>query len=767
MSKKPCFEADLFGTSARAAPAAKRRAAHPAAGKAAPQAGAGSIAADEAAALVAVIVPVPQAEAYSYAAPAALPPGTLVRVPLGRRLVAGVVSAGRPQRPASGRVRPLDKIFACPPLKPELLRFCRFVADYTMTSIGAVMRMVLAAPAALEPLPDLPALRWSGAAPARPTPARRRVLAVLPGRPLWTRAGLAQAAGVSAAVIDGLSAQGLLLPARLPPEPVVPKPQADYAAPQLTPQQAQAAAALRRAVQQQQFSVSLLEGVTGSGKTEVYFEAVAETLRQGRQVLVLLPEIALTRQVLARFAARFGAQPAAWHSGLGAKTREASWRQVLEGQVRIVAGARSALFLPFADLGLIIVDEEHDAAYKQEERVFYHARDMAVARGRSAGIAVILASATPAVESCVNVLQGRYRHISLPSRFGAGVLPHIGIVDMRATPAAKGRFLAPPLIAEINRTLQKGEQSLLFLNRRGYAPLTLCRICGHRFSCPDCTAWLVEHRGRGQLVCHHCGFHRPMPEACPECGTLDHLAPVGPGVERIAEEVKLLFPAARALVLSADNGRAIGRQRAELEAVVRGAADIVIGTQLVAKGHHFPKMRFVGVVDADIGLNNGDLRAAERSFQLLSQVTGRAGREQAGSSGLIQTWQPQHPVIKALAQADGPAFIRREIEERAHYHLPPFGQWAALIVSAEDRQAAEDYARLLRRKAPEAANISLLGPAEAPLARRQKRWRFRLLAQAADRKAHIQAFIRAVLAAAGRPPAAIRVQVDIDPQSFL
>ncbi|KAA6205640.1 MAG: primosomal protein N' [Candidatus Tokpelaia sp.] len=795
MTKNPFFEANLFGEThaaeSKPAPPLPRRAGRKSAARAGKAAAkADNIAADETAALVSVLVPVPQAGPYSYAVPAAfmpreapaktaaaagnigsaplsLPAGTVVRVPLGRRLVAGVIADRAPQKPAAGRLRFVDKIFDCPPLSSELMQFIRFFADYTMTPIGMAARMVLAAPAALEPLPGLPALRWTGAMPAKLTEARRRVLALLPEQPIWTRSGLAHAAGVSAAVIDTLAEQGVFARAHLPPEPVVPAPEADYAAPVLTQKQAEAAEALRRAVRRQQFGVSLLEGVTGSGKTEVYFEAVAEALRQKRQVLVLLPEIALTRQVLARFEKRFGVPPAEWHSGLGPKKREMTWRQIAEGRVRIVAGARSALFLPFTELGLIIVDEEHDPAYKQEERIFYNARDMAVARGRSANIAVILSSATPAVETCVNVLQGRYRHVILPSRFGAGVLPHIGIVDMRQTPPEKGSFLSAPVKAAMAQTLQKNEQSLLFLNRRGYAPLTLCRICGHRFSCPDCTAWLVEHRRQGQLVCHYCGFHRPVPEACPECGTLDHLVPVGPGVERIAEEVKRLFPQARALVLSADTGRTIEHRRAELEAVVSGAVDIIIGTQLVAKGHHFPKMTFVGVVDADIGLNKGDLRAAERSFQLLSQVTGRAGRAIAQSCGLIQTWQPQHPVIKALAAGDGQAFIRREIEERALYSLPPFGQMAAIIVSAENREAAEHYARLLRRKAPESAAIMLLGPAEAPLARRQKRWRFRLLVQADSRSVHIQAFVRAALAAAGPVSAAVRVQVDIDPQSFL
>lgn len=795
--KRPEIERDLFGAPLGAAGAHKAVKARRAAQNQAQQAQkAETVSASAAAGLVNIIVPVPNAPSYTYALPAdllipacvakaaggnqrgaALPPGSLAQVPLGPRKAAGIITAEAPPSVAAQKLRFVEKIFDCPPLPAELLRFIRFVADYTMTPIGMVARMALAAPAALEPLPGLEALRLTARRPEKMTKARARLLALLAETPIWTRSGLAHAAGVSAAAVDGLTKLGVLERAVLPPEPAVPPPQADYAPALLTDAQARAAGALCLAAEAGEFSASLLEGVTGSGKTEIYFEAVAAVLRQNKQVLVLLPEIALTDQMLQRFAKRFGAPPAAWHSELSRPRREKIWRQTAEGQIRIIAGARSALFLPFADLGLIVVDEEHDAAYKQEERVFYNARDMAVARARQAGIPVILASATPSVETLVNVLQGRYRHVYLPSRFGAGALPKLTPLDMRANPPPKGRFLSPPLAAAVSAALAKGEQSLLFLNRRGYAPLTLCRACGHRFSCPDCSAWLVEHKSRGfaakqngqtpQLLCHHCGFCRPVPEACPECGALDHLTPVGPGVERIAEEAAALWPQARLLVLSADNAHSMKQMRAELDAVARGDVDIVIGTQLVAKGHHFPKMTLVGVVDADIGFGNGDLRAAERSFQLLSQVTGRAGRETGQSRGLIQTYQPQHPAIKALARGDGQGFIRGEIEERAAYHLPPFGQLAALIISAPEREDAENYARLLRRLAPEAETISLLGPAEAPLARLRGRWRFRLLVQAADRKTHIQAYLRAWLAAAPKPKSALRVQIDIDPQSFL
>ena len=448
------------------------------------------------------------------------------------------------------------------------------------------------------------------------------------------------------------------------------------------------------------------------------------------------------------------------------RAREKVWRQVAEGRIRVVAGARSALFLPFKNLGLIIVDEEHDAAYKQEDRVFYNARDMAVVRGHIGQFPVVLASATPSVESRVNAMQGRYHRAVLPARYGEAVLPDIRTVDMRRHAPARGGFLSPVLLKAMERVLERGEQSLLFLNRRGYAPLTLCRVCGHRFQCPDCSSWLVEHRFRGQIMCHHCGYHEPKPDHCPECGTFDHLVACGPGIERIAEEAAEHFPQARVLALSSDMMGGVKRLRLELEAIAEGEADIVVGTQLVAKGHNFPKMTLVGVVDADLGLSNGDPRAAERTFQLLAQVTGRAGRFGEQSLGLIQTYQPDHPVMQAIAAGDAEAFYEREIAERERSHLPPFGRLAGIIVSAPTREEAMGHARGLRAVAPDTPGIMVLGPAEAPLAMVRGRHRMRLLVHG-ERRADLQAFIRAMLAAGPKVRGQIRVQVDIDPQSFL
>jgi primosomal protein N' (replication factor Y) len=717
---------------------------------------------------VPVLVPMPAERPYTYAVPGGMDvmSGSIVRVPLGPREVAGIVWDGPVETVETKKLRPVSAVFDCPPIDAPTRRFVDWIAAYTLSPPGMVARMLLRAPEAFEPEPWVEGLVYAGAEPDRVTKARQEVLALARDGLAWTRSGLAHAAGVSLTVVDGLKAQGVFETTWIPPRPVVAAPDTAYATPAFMADQQTAADRLRASAAKNAFSVTLLDGVTGSGKTEVYFEAVAAALDKGRQVLILLPEIALTQAFLERFHDRFGAKPAEWHSDVSPRMREKVWRQVAEGTVRVVAGARSALFLPFGELGLIVVDEEHDPAYKQEDRVFYNARDMAVVRGSIGGFPVVLASATPSLESRVNAQQGRYERVPLPARYAEAALPDIAAIDMRRATPARGGFLSPVLLKAVEATLARGEQSLMFLNRRGYAPLTLCRVCGHRFGCPVCSSWLVEHRFRGQLVCHHCGHSETRPEACPECGMLDHLVACGPGVERIAEEVVGHFPDARTIVLSSDLMGGVRRLRLELEAIAAGEADIVIGTQLVAKGHNFPNMTLVGVIDADLGLANGDPRAAERTFQLLSQVTGRAGRTGKKSVGLLQTYQPDHPVMRAIVSGDAEAFYERESAERERAALPPFGRLAAIIVSAATRQEAEAHARGLRRAAPTAPDIQVLGPAEAPLALIGGRHRFRLLVHG-ERRSDMQGFVRKLLAEGPKQRGSVRVQVDIDPQSFL
>ena len=726
--------------------------------------------------VVDVLIPVAVDTAYSYRVPAALrlEPGDLVVVPLGPRETIGVVWTAK-AGPGGDNLKSVVAKLDWPALPEPLRKFVDWLAQWTLTPRGMALRMALRVPDQAGPEPVRVGYRRVGPPPRRMTPARSRLMEALPPGLVLAKSALAEAARCSPGVIDGLVDEGTLdtVPLSTDAETIAPHPGPSQKA--LEPEQRHVAEALVEAVEAKAFSVSLLDGVTGSGKTDVYFEAVAAALGAGRQSLILLPEIALTGQFLDRFAERFGTRPAEWHSGVSARRRGRVWTGVASGEIRVVAGARSSLFLPFAELGLIVVDEEHEVAYKQEDGASYHARDMAVVRGRFEGAAVVLASATPSIETRVNADQGRYRHLRLPHRVAGRSLPAIQAIDLRQHPPQRGRWISPRLVEAVHETLDRGEQALLFLNRRGYAPLTLCRSCGHRFTCTQCSAWLVEHRFRKALVCHLCGHVERRPEHCPNCGEVDALVACGPGVERIAEEAAVLFPEARILVLSSDFPGGTERLRQELQRVARREVDIVIGTQLVAKGHDFPLLTLAGILDADVGLANGDLRAAERTFQLLQQVAGRAGRRERPGRAIVQTWQPAHPVIRALLAGDAERFYATEIDLRRRGGFPPFGRLAALIVSGPDKAKAEAHGRALARAAHEVAEtdaasgstpIEVFGPSEAPIALLRGRHRFRLLVKA-PRSADLQSMLRRTLSVGPKPREGVKVAVDVDPQSFL
>jgi primosomal protein N' (replication factor Y) (superfamily II helicase) len=715
-----------------------------------------------------VLVPVALDHTYSYKVPSGLElkPGDIVAVPLGAREVVGVVWADDVTiRPGlHNRMKDVELKLDYPPVKPELRKFVDWVSDYTLSPRGMVLRMCLRM-GDLGPARDKVGVRLVGPAPKRMTTARMRVLQLLADGMMRAKSEAAHEAGVSAGVIDGLVDEGTLETLVLPPEPVARQPDPEHAVPEFTEAQRAASDTLRASVAKGGFSVTLVDGVTGSGKTEVYFEAVAEAIRQKKQVLMLMPEIALTAQFLDRFAARFGVRPAEWHSELAPRKRARTWAAVAANEVSVVVGARSALFLPYADLGLIVVDEEHDPAYKQEDGVRYHARDMAVVRARETRIPIVLASATPSVETVVNARRGRYVHLKLPERFGGQHLPSVEAIDLRREGPPRGRFISPRLAEQVKIALERNEQALLFLNRRGFAPLTLCNACGHRMACPNCDAWLVDHRFKRRLVCHHCGYGMPPPEQCPKCEAKGSFVAVGPGVERLEQEAAELFPGARILVLSSDLVDTMERLRQELDDVAQGRFDIVIGTQLVAKGHHFPKLNLVGVVDADLGLANGDPRAAERTFQLLHQVVGRAGREEGRGYGFLQTHQPEHPVMRALIVQDREAFYSAEIAVREATLYPPFGRLASLLISGADKHATEAYARKIAAVSPIHDDVKVLGPAEAPLAVVRGRHRFRLLVKS-PRAYDLSAYLREWLAAVPKARGTLKLEVDVDPQSF-
>jgi primosomal protein N' (replication factor Y) len=714
------------------------------------------------------MLPYPFPGPFDYSVPPDLDPraGDVVLVPLNRREEVGVVwESSADEGVADRKLKPIAGIIDTPPMRPALRRFIDWVAAYTLAPPGEVMAMALRVAA---PGSGPSATGWRRAEPlpeARITEARQKVLDALDAKEPRGTGELALAAGVGAAVVRGMADTGLLVPAALPLAPPFAVPDPEHPGEVLSADQIAAATALREAVAGGKFSVTLLDGVTGSGKTEVYLEAVAECLRQGRQALVLLPEIALSSQWLERFERRFGVAPAVWHSDLTSRVRRTTWRAVAEGAAPVAVGARSALFLPFPDLGLVVIDEEHETAFKQEEGVVYHARDMAVVRARFCSAPAVLVSATPSLETLANVEAGRYRRLTLPTRHGGAALPAVAAIDMRIAPPQRGHFLAPPLIQAIRDTLERGEQAMLFLNRRGYAPLTLCRHCGHRMQCPNCTAWLVEHRVRRSLQCHHCGHMVPIPDECPTCGAAHSLVPVGPGVERITEEAIALFPEARRLVMASDTITGPHAAADAARAIAAREVDLIIGTQIVAKGWHFPHLTLVGVVDADLGLAGGDLRAAERTVQLLHQVAGRAGRAEAPGRVLLQTFSPEHPVMQALVEGDLAAFMAREAAQRRPGHWPPYGRLAALIVSADAAPAADALARDIGRAAPHGAGIEVLGPAPAPLSVLRGRHRRRLLLKT-RRDVAVQPILRAWLAKVAVPRGA-RVEVDVDPVSFL
>ncbi len=723
-----------------------------------------------AAKVVDILVPVALDQTYSYRVPKELDlaPGDFVSVPLGARGdCLGVVWAdnANPNPRLHNRMKDVEAKLDIPPLKGELRAFVDWVSTYTLASRGMVLRMTMRMGDHLGPERERVGVRLVGPPPQRMTAARIRVLRLMEDRLTRTKGEVAHEAGVSTAVINTLIDEGTLETVVLPPEPVAKQPDVDFAVTEFSDVQRGAAEQARELVKAGGFSATLIDGVTGSGKTEVYFEAVAENIRRKKQTLILMPEIALTAQFLDRFSERFGVRPAEWHSQLSPRTRQRTWAAVAAGEVSVVVGARSALFLPYADLGLVIVDEEHDPAYKQEDGAHYHARDMAVVRGSIAKFPVILASATPSVESEVNARRGRYKRIHLPERFGGQHLPSIEAIDLTKEGPPRGKFISPRLAEAVQIALSKKEQALLFLNRRGYAPLTLCRACGFRMQCPNCDAWLVDHRFKRRLVCHHCGYSVPPPAECPNCHATESFAAVGPGVERLEHEAAELFPDSHILVLSSDLVESVERLREELDDVAEGRFDIVIGTQLVAKGHHFPKLNLVGIIDADLGLGNGDPRAAERSFQLLHQVVGRAGREEGRGVGFLQTHQPEHPVMRALISGDRDAFYSSEIAVRERTHYPPFGRLAALIVTANERHTAESFGRALAQSAPRDENVRVLGPAEAPIAIVRGRHRFRLLVKA-PRNFDLSAYLREWLANGPKRKGSVQLEVDVDPQSF-
>ncbi|MCK0101478.1 primosomal protein N' [Pseudohalocynthiibacter sp. F2068] len=719
--------------------------------------------------LVAVLTAQPLDRLLDYKAPeGGCQTGAFVEVPLGPRKVLGVVWGKGAGGFDLSKARSVIRVLDVAPMREEMRAFLARAADYTLTPMPAMLRLATRAPGLGDPPSMRKILRLGQGEPDRMTDARRRVMEVLReyGGLAFTLRELSEMAGVSSPVIKGLIKQGVVVEEDTPRDMPYPSLQPEFDGKDLNDDQAEAANQLRNAVATGHYGTTLLKGVTGSGKTEVYLEAVAECLKQGRQALVLLPEIALTAEFLARVEERFGARPAEWHSGVTMTERRRCWRMVGQGAAQLVVGARSSLYLPFRDLGLIVVDEEHDSSYKQEDGALYSARDMSVLRATCCSAQVILASATPSLESWANAETGKYQRLDLTSRFGVAEMPDMRAIDMRAETLSSNRWISGTLKKEVSARLELNEQALLFINRRGYAPTTICRACGHQIGCDQCDARMVEHRFLKRLVCHQCGETKPMPEKCPNCEAEGRLAPVGPGVERLAEETAEVFPDARIAVLSSDLFGSARALKEKIELIAEGGADIIIGTQLVAKGHNFPHLTLVGVIDADLGLQGSDLRAAERTFQLMRQVSGRAGRTEKQGVALLQTYQPEHPVICAILSGDEEGFWRAEAREREATGVPPYGRLAGIVLSSPDVQQVFDLAgEMARQDAPlRAINAQIYGPAPAPIARIRGRHRVRLLVKC-EKGAPLQKALAAWVAQF-KLPSAIRLSIDIDPQSF-
>lgn len=721
--------------------------------------------------IIGVLLPLPFNEPFDYKIEGEAVLGELVRVPFGREVHVGVVwKKGKSSNLDESKIKPIMERINFPPLSAELRKFIEFVSGYNMAFAGQVLKMVLSVRQVFDDPKMTVLYELSGKtlaeAKLKNSDARWRVINFLKFAP-FNRQDIAAGAGVGQSVIKAMIDAGVLRPVLIEDKKEFEKPNAAYKKVNLTDEQKEAAVQLVGEIGNG-FNVTLLDGVTGSGKTEVYFEAVARALELGQQVLILVPEIGLTSQWLGRFERRFGVKPAKWHSALGNRERIDTWKAVIEGRAKVLVGARSALFLPYQNLGLIVVDESHDQSFKQEDAVNYQGRDMAIVRAKYEQIPIILSTATPDLETVVNVEEGKYDIVELKSRFAAAVLPKIKIIDLKQDKPVRGSWgvswLAPTLANALKENLERQEQSMLFLNRRGYAPLVICRDCGHRIQCPNCTAWLTEHRRVGNLVCHHCGYVTSIPKECPECHSETGLTACGPGVERVAEEVKFRFPTARVKILSSDITTNFAEVSQVIHEMEEGNVDILIGTQILAKGHHFPSLTLVGIVDADLGLMGSDLRASERTFQLLSQVAGRAGRGEKKGIVYLQTLYPENAVLQALVENNREKFLALEKKTRRLLKMPPFGKLAAVIVSGPNQEETEKTALWLGQTAPNNEFVSTLGPAPAPIFMLRNKFRYRLLLKTA-KNIRIQDVLRDWLKRI-KIPGRVRVEVDIDPYSF-
>ncbi len=712
-----------------------------------------------------VIVPYKVKEPFQYTVPEKmkLSPGDIVSVPLGKKIVKGVIwNRASIKKISQKKLKMIIKKIDCPPISHDLLYLIDWISRYTLSPLGLVLKLVMPPTDTKDKFKEVYFIIKNPE--GKITSGRFKVLEFLENYPNSTSKEIINATGVSAGIIRGLVKKELILHKTVIDKEEFTANHFNEKKSTLTKEQLSISKKLILKFQSNNFSVTLIDGVTGSGKTEVYFEIISEALRKNFQCLIMLPEISLTQQWLEKFTIRFGQKPIIWHSSVSKSERSNSWKKIQSGQASVVVGARSSLFLPFKKLGLVIIDEEHDTSYKQQDNVIYNARDMAIVRSKLLNIPLILVSATPSLETIFNVKQKKYDMLNLKQRFGSAKLPQISIIDLNSEKISASSWLSKPLINEIDSCLKRNLQSLLFLNRRGYAPLTLCRKCGHRSKCNNCSSWLVAHQTISKLLCHHCGYSIPLKSNCDKCESENSLVLVGPGIERISEEVAKIFPNAKQEVLSSDNLSNPKESAKLFEKIKNNNVDIIIGTQVISKGHHFPNLALVGVVDGDIGLVGGDLRANEKTFQLLFQVSGRAGRESEEGRALIQTYYPDYPVMQSIKKGLRDDFIEYELNSRRRNTMPPYGKLASIIISSEVELEAKKCAQKLSFIAPKSREISVFGPSPAPLKLLRGQFRYRLLIKA-KKNTNIQKYITNWISAYPKT-SNIKIQIDIDPYSF-
>lgn len=728
--------------------------------------------------IVKVLIPNVINTGYDYRLTAPADVGWFVRCTVMNRQYIGVIVGPGDSNLSPSKIKPIIEVCNFGRMSNADIKWIYKMSEWTLMSPGAVLRLIINVPDAF----NLPAVEqlyaYNFDADCKMTDARQKVADAFQSNDndAMSVNDIQTIARVGHSVVKTMIKNGILIPieTREKHNDLYNYKYTDTGTVKLNTEQQNAADTIATAINKNEFAVYLLDGITGSGKTQVYFDSALRAYNMGKSVLLMMPEIALTAQFMSRFEQRFGAPPVVWHSNLTAARRRDIWRGVANGSIKIVVGTRSALFLPWQNLGLIVVDEEHDTSYKQEDMGNYHARDMAVLRAKISNFPVVLASATPSFETLYNVARGKYNRLRLMSRFGGATLPKIETIDMREQRPEPYKTdansdteisgnLSPVLCAKISETLNQHKQVMLFINRRGFAPIVQCKKCGWVAQCPDCSVGMNYHKRLNKLICHMCGKMHDLPSVCPQCG--NDVSMRGAGLEKIEEEVAHKFPFAKTALVSSDTIMS----REALERLVKkmenGEIDIIIGTQILAKGHHFPNLTLVGVVDADMGLFGTDFRAGEHTFQQLFQVAGRAGRGEFPGHVLLQTFQPEHPVITAICAGNRDEFMKSDMESRRAAKMPPFGQLVAVVIESDKEQTLHKYCKQLSDVAPVLKGGKIMGPIAAQIYQIRNWYRMRFLVSG-DANANLQPIVRDWLNKI-KQPANVRVKIDVNPQNFM